>query len=121
MSIILVVEDEIMILETTSELLELLGHQVFAANNGGRALEILAERQGQVDLVLLDLSLPDMSGYQLLPELAARYPDLKIVICSGALPDELDFANQPMVVGVLNKPFDLNELRDIVGKAVNGE
>jgi CheY-like chemotaxis protein len=118
MSIILLVEDEAMILETTSELLELLGHQVFPANNGGRALAILAERQGRVDLVLLDLSLPDMSGYQLLAELAGKYPDLKIVVCSGALPDELDFANQPIVIGLLHKPFELSALRDIVDKVI---
>ena len=119
MSTILLVEDEILILDTTRELLELLDHQVFAASSGARALEILAERKGQVDLVLLDLSLPDIDGNQLLPGLAAKYPDLKIVICSGALPDELDFESQSAVKGILNKPFELNALREIVSKVVN--
>ncbi len=121
MSTILLVEDEILILETTRELLELLDYQVFVAGNGAKALEILAERQGQVDLVLLDLSLPDMNGNQLLPILAADYPDLKIVICSGALPDELDFKNQPTVKGILNKPFELTELRNVVSQSISGE
>jgi CheY-like chemotaxis protein len=121
MGTILLVEDDLAVLETTRALLEFLGHQVFTAKSGGRTLEILAERQGQVDLVLLDLSLPDMSGYQLLPKLAARYPDLKIVICSGALPDPHEFINQPIIRGFLNKPFDLHELQDVVGRVVIGE
>ena len=121
MSTILLVEDDILILDTTSELLELLGHQVLAANTGGRALATLADNDGQVDLVLLDLSLPDMNGCDLLPDLAAKYPDLKIVIYSGALPDELDFKSQPAVKGILNKPFELSELREIIDKVVSGE
>jgi len=121
MSTILLVEDEIMILDTTRELLELLDHQVFAVGSGAKALELLAERKGQVDLVLLDLSLPDMNGHQLLTIFAADYPNLRIVICSGALPDELDFKNQPTVKGILNKPFELSELRNIVSKSINGE
>ncbi|MEN8134548.1 MAG: response regulator [Thermodesulfobacteriota bacterium] len=121
MSTILLVEDEIMILDTTRELLELLDYQVFPAGSGATALEVLAERKGQVDLVLLDLSLPDMSGQQLLPKLADEYPDLKIVICSGALPDELEFKNQSQVKGILNKPFELSELRDIVSKVVSSQ
>jgi hypothetical protein len=53
-----------------------------------------------------------------LAELAGKYPDLKIVVCSGALPDELDFANQPIVIGLLHKPFELSALRDIVDKVL---
>jgi len=120
MSTILLVEDEVLILDTTKELLEMLDHRVYAVNSGGSALSTLAEHNGEVDLVLLDLSLQDMDGRQLLPELTEKYPELKIVICSGSLPDELDFESQPAVKGVLNKPFELKELRDIVQQAING-
>jgi len=84
------------------------------------ALETLVEHRGEINLVMLDLSMPDMSGDQLLPKLAALYPDLNIVIFSGALPDELDFEDQPTVKGILNKPFDLGELRDIIRKSASG-
>lgn len=115
MSTILLVEDEIFILDTTRELLELLDHRVFAARSGSEALDILVEQNGQIDLVLLDLSLSDINGLQLLPKLAEEYPELRIVICSGALPDELDFKKYPTVTGILNKPFELKELRELVG------
>ena len=91
MSTILLVEDEILILDTTSELLELMGHQVFVAKTGGRALEVLAERNGHVDLVMLDLSLPDIHGYQLLPELAEKYPDLEAAVSlTAAIADAMN-------------------------------
>ncbi|MCK4839783.1 MAG: response regulator [Desulfobulbaceae bacterium] len=121
MSTILLVEDEILILDTTRELLKVLNHQVFTAATGAMALEVLAERKGQIDLVLLDLSLPDMNGYQLIPTLAEKYPELKIIICSGALPDELDFKDLPIVKGILNKPFEFRELREIVSNTVSSE
>ena len=116
---ILLVEDDLLIQDTTIELLEVLGHQVVAVNSGSGALGALDENNGKFDLVLLDLSLPDMSGEKLLPEFSARYSDLKVVICSGALPDELDFKDQPTVRGVLNKPYELSELRDIVDSVIS--
>ena len=121
MSTILLVEDDSLLLDTISELLQLMGHEVLAANTGGKALACLAECKEQVDLVLLDLSLPDMNGRDLLPELTAEYPNLPVVVCSGSLPDELDFKNQPSVKGILNKPFDLSDLREIVDKVINDE
>lgn len=119
MGTILLVEDEVMILDTTKELLELLKHRVLTASTGHETLRTLAELGDSIDIVLLDLSLPDMNARLLLPELAAKYPELKIVICSGALPDELDFHNQPIVKAILNKPFELSKLREIVGKLIN--
>lgn len=121
MSTILLVEDEVLILETTRELLELLGHRVFTTSSGRGALKVLKEQKGRVDLIILDLSLPDMNGYDLLPSLATEYPGGKIVICSGALPDELDFEDQPAVKGILNKPFELRDLREVVGRALSGD
>ena len=116
---ILLVEDEIIILDTTKELLELVGHQVFAVSTGNGMLGVLADQNGEIDLVLLDLTLPDMNGIDLLPKLSEEYPSLKVIICSGALPDELDFENQPIVKSVLNKPFELRELRESIDRALS--
>ncbi len=120
MSTLLLIEDDLMILDTTRELLKLLGYQVYTAHSGGSALDLLAGCNGEIDLILLDLSLQDMDGRKLLLKLVALYPDLKFVICSGSLPDELDFDHQPAVKGILNKPFELNDLRKIVEKVISG-
>ena len=116
---ILLVEDEILILDTTKELLELVGHQVFPVTTGREMLGVLADQNGKIDLILLDLSLPDMDGRDLLPKLSADYPSIKVIVCSGALPDELDFEDQPIVKSVLNKPFELRELRESIDRALN--
>ena len=118
MSKILLVEDEVLILDTTKELLELVGHQVFAATTGSGMLGVLADQNGEIDLVILDLTLPDMNGLDILPKLTADYPSLKVIVCSGALPDELEFGDHPIVKAVLNKPFELSELRGSIERAL---
>ena len=118
MSKILLVEDEVLILDTTKELLELVGHQVYAVTTGHAMLAVLDDQGGKIDLVILDLTLPDMNGLDLLPKLTADYPALKVIICSGALPDELEFDDQPIVKGILSKPFELKDLRASIDRAL---
>ncbi|MDF1578788.1 MAG: hypothetical protein P1P81_10155 [Desulfobulbales bacterium] len=86
-----------------------------------KATDILAEQNGDIVLVLLDLSLQDMDVRQLLLKTVERYPNLKFVICSGSLPDELDFDQQPSVKGILNKPFELKDLRALVECTIQGD
>ena len=116
MSKILLVEDEFLILEAVKEFLEMEGHSVFAATTGNDMLRILMDQNGGIDLVFLDLTLPDMNGLDLIPKLIVDYPALKVVIWSGALPDELKFEDQPFIKAVLSKPFDLWELRKIIDR-----
>ena len=120
MSKILLVEDEVLILAAVKEFLELDGHSIFAATTGKDMLQILMEQNGAIDLVFLDLTLPDMNGLELIPKLIEDYPSLKVVIWSGALPDELKFEDQPFIKAVLSKPFDLLELRKIIDLTLGG-
>ena len=112
------VEDEFLILETTKELLELLGHNVTAVLTGADTLMALAEENGEFDLVILDLSLPDIDGRQLLLQLGRAFPQISIVICSGSQPDMGEFANAPNVKAVLAKPFGVGDLEDVVSRAI---
>jgi CheY-like chemotaxis protein len=114
---LLLIEDNIMLQETTRELLEALDYQVYTAGNGREAREIMAGHSQEVDLVLLDLSLPDIGGEELLAELAQAYPGLKVVLCTGALAED-DLRQHPAVKGFLGKPFDFGELRRVVEKAL---
>jgi two-component system cell cycle sensor histidine kinase/response regulator CckA len=120
MSKILLVDDEDLILTAVKEFLEMGGYSVFAAATGGEMLRILADQNGEIDLLLLDLTLPDMNGLDLIPQLSIDYPSLKVVIWSGALPDELEFEDQPFIKAVLSKPFDLRELREIIDRTLGG-
>lgn len=117
MAKLLLIEDNILLLETTKELLEALEHQVYPAANGLEAREMMASHGAEIDLVLLDLSLPDVDGGELLRELAASFSGLRVVLCTGSLTDEA-LRRHPAVHGYLAKPFDLRELKQAVNRAL---
>ena len=116
---LLLVEDNILLQETTRELLEAFEHQVVTAGNGQEAREVMAGNSREIDLVILDLTLPDISGEKLLAELARDYPGVKVVLCTGSLVDN-HLRQHPAVKGFLAKPFDLGELRNTVEQALVG-
>ncbi len=113
MSKLLLIEDNILLLETTRELLETLDHQVFMAANGQQAREIMASHGAEIELVLLDLTLPDIDGGELLRELADKFANLKVVLCTGSLNDE-NLRRHPAVRGYLAKPFELRDLQKVI-------
>lgn len=116
---LLLVEDNVMLQETTRELLEVLEHQVFTAGSGQEAREIMAGHSREIDLVLLDLTLPDIGGDELLAEMVHDYAGLKVVLCTGALAED-NLRHHPAVKGFLAKPFDFGELRRVVEQALAG-
>jgi PAS domain S-box-containing protein len=100
---ILLVEDEQELRDTTAELLELLGHQVYPAGDAASALALLAAHP--VDIMLTDISLPDMSGELLAAKARAVYPALRIVYASGQHPSApLERAQ------LLLKPYSIDKL-----------
>jgi CheY-like chemotaxis protein len=83
----LVVDDDAGIREITSAMLAEEGHEVRTAEDGQQALELLP--QFRPDLVVTDLSMPRMSGYELLRIMRERFPQLPVIVVSGEfLPDE---------------------------------
>jgi CheY-like chemotaxis protein len=114
---LLLIEDNILLQETTRELLETLNHQVYTAGSGGEAREVMAAHGREIELVLLDLSLPDIPGGELLEELAGSHAGLKVVLCTGSMVDD-ELRRHPAVHGFLGKPFDFGELRRCVDRAL---
>ncbi|UPG90317.1 response regulator [Luteibacter aegosomaticola] len=78
---VLVVEDDWLVRTTVAEMLQLRGHEVFEAADAARALEVLAEQP--VDVLVSDVSLPGMSGVELVAEARARHPGLAAVYATG--------------------------------------
>ena len=118
MKTIMIVEDDTAIRETLMELLESEGYNVISSEHGERALGILAQNP-QVDLVLLDLSMPIMDGKTFLKEVKIRHPELNampILIMTAAGPGDLpmDF-NRNMI---LRKPLDVDILIEKIEKVV---
>jgi CheY-like chemotaxis protein len=85
------------------------GYRVLCASTGSEALLILSEET--VDLVLSDVIMPKMNGYQLAAQILEKYPTMKIQLVSGYTDDKnLGIADQRLHQNLLNKPYSSNEL-----------
>lgn len=116
MAQILVVDDEPIVLETTKSMLVSLDHQVFEAPDGKQALEIM--KNNALDLLLVDLFLPDKSGLSIIEDVQKYHPDLKIVAMSGGGPVGLNFLPDAYKLGAeatLQKPFNVDVLQQTLG------
>jgi PAS domain S-box-containing protein len=110
---ILLVEDERDVRIVNQNYLERSGHTVVSASSGQAAIDIICDKHAPIDLVLLDLKLPDMDGRTLLPYLRQHRPSAKVLICSGYGPDEqMEELLDAGVCGFIQKPFTQNELLD---------
>jgi CheY-like chemotaxis protein len=108
---ILLVDDHIVLLRATQDVLEMSGYQVLSAANGREALLLFEQHQASLGLVITDLDMPDMDGVALMAALRAKNPQLKILMMSGNL-ELIENANHPLHQAdlVLPKPFRLPHL-----------
>jgi CheY-like chemotaxis protein len=108
---VLVVDDEEPVRRVTSEVLRSLGYKVYEADGGRSACELYREHGEAIRVVLLDLTMPEMSGEQTLRELQAINRDVKVIVLTGYTEDEarLRFV-QGDLAGFLTKPFVRDEL-----------
>jgi two-component system response regulator (stage 0 sporulation protein F) len=99
---ILVVEDEEKMRELIRRILERARYTVTAAAHGREALKLFQERP--VDVAITDLLMPEMDGFQLIRELTARWPSIRIIAISGA-DMRLEMARRLGAKAVLRKPI----------------
>jgi two-component system, cell cycle sensor histidine kinase and response regulator CckA len=115
---VLLIDDEPAVRVVTARLLRELGHQVITADSGRRALELFREQHDRIDLIVLDLTLPERSGEQILDDLLQVRSDVPVVITSGfQAADASQLLGRPNVIGFLEKPHTLSTLETIVAAA----
>jgi DNA-binding NtrC family response regulator len=111
---ILLVEDDNLVCDVTKELLESLDYQVVSAYDSAQTRNII-DSEIPIDLVLLDLSLPDGNGLDLFPLMLDKRPELKIVICTGSTYDyNRENLQKNGIMAFLQKPFNLDNLMQIL-------
>lgn len=115
-STILLIDDHHAILRIARRMLERLGHPVIEADRGQAALALL-ETRPDIDLVILDLGLPDMPGDVVLTAVRQRRPDVRVIVSSGTQPGA---AGDPVAGiqpdGYLDKPYSLVQLRETLSR-----
>jgi CheY-like chemotaxis protein len=109
---LLVIDDDEQLVINYRDLLMPYGFEVLTAHNGEQAIPIV-ETNPDIQLVILDLSMPKMDGRQWLRWFRSRVKDSPVIIISGYQLEPQDEELQPSVV--LGKPVDIAELLDMVG------
>jgi DNA-binding response OmpR family regulator len=116
MAHILVVDDEISMTTLLTVALERQGHTVLSASNGVHALEVLPD--DGVHLVVTDINMPQMDGFELISVLIEKFPGQKVLAISGAggdgLQGDLHTARELGATRCMDKPFEISEFYDNV-------
>ena len=119
MARILLVDDEETVRGFLKRGLELDGHVVTTAVDGGDGLDRLTETEGAFDLLLTDIRMPIMDGIALALAAKRDYPELTILLMTG-FADQRERAKglHAIVADVLTKPFSLADLRGTVARVL---
>jgi len=111
----LVVDDEFAVRSVSSQMLEALGFDVFQAETGSEGLTLYIENQKVINLVLLDLSMPDRNGDYVLEKIREISKDVCVIIASGFYEEG---AMEKLIglgsSGLLRKPFPVDDLIKLV-------
>ena len=108
---LLLVDDEAIILEVGGQMLEVMGYQVMTANSGKKALEMYRANRDQIDLVILDMIMPDMGGGDTYDQLKILNPEVKAILSSGySLNGQSRDILERGCRGFIQKPFKLQQL-----------
>ncbi|MCF6334706.1 MAG: response regulator [Spirochaetales bacterium] len=108
---ILLVDDEEIIRTTVTEMLTELGYDVLLAKNGEEAVTIFQEEYSKIDLIIIDMIMPEMNGSETFYRMKAIDPNCRVVIASGYTGEEnIDKLMADGLSGFINKPFPIDTL-----------
>jgi CheY-like chemotaxis protein len=122
MARILVAEDDPSVRAFVVSALTMKGHEVVAEEDGGLAAETVDSEEGRFDLLLSDIKMPIMDGIGLALHVAAKYPDITIVLMTG-FADQRERAHglDALIYDVITKPFSLADLIQKIDDALEGK
>ena len=111
---VLLVDDEETIRALGSQMLSELGFNVVTAEDGRKAIELFVQRP-EIDLVILDLTMPHMDGEQAFREMRQIRPNIKVIISSGYNEQEVTqkFVGKGLA-GFVQKPYKMSTLREVI-------
>ena len=117
---ILVVDDEEVILTTLRIMLEDLGYDVFDSKSASEAINIFKLMKSRIDLVILDLVMPEMSGAEVFMELKKIDPNTRILITSGNIETEdSELLIKKEADAYLTKPYKKDQLSKVIADVLN--
>jgi two-component system cell cycle sensor histidine kinase/response regulator CckA len=119
---ILLVDDESIIRELGRDVLEQLGYNVFVAEDGLAALNLYEKHWDKIDLVILDLIMPNMGGREAFECLRQMNPNVKVIISTGYAKDEvLEPLLGEKADGFIKKPYKIQNMAQVVKSVINAD
>ena len=112
---LLIIDDEEMVRDVAKKLVEILGGNGITANDGKEGVEIFKENINNIDIVLLDLTMPKLSGEEVFREIKKLKNDVKVVLMSGY--NEQDISQRLVgrgFAGFIQKPFSIEKLTEVL-------
>ena len=108
---VLIVEDEGHLRQAVAKMLRKVGYEVFEAADGSSAIDLLRAAGGKIDVILLDMTLPGASSYEIIAQAANAKPDIRIILTSAYSQEMIaDAMRAPQVRSFIRKPFRFGEL-----------
>lgn len=114
---ILIVDDEEFLRIVLADILHELGHEVIQASDGVEALKIYKELKNEIDLVMLDVIMPFMDGFEVFRRLKEMDEDVKVVFTSGFSADKkmIDLISVEKNLRYITKPYQVEEIKEVIG------
>ncbi|MCJ7581771.1 MAG: response regulator [Candidatus Aminicenantes bacterium] len=108
---VFLIDDDDMIVDVSEQILNSSGYDVVSAKSGKEAIEVYKENHSRIDMVILDMILPDMGGGDTYDRLKEINPGIKVLLASGY---DIDYQGSDIMErgcdGFIQKPFNMNEL-----------
>lgn len=111
--VVLVVDDAGAVRQVAKWMFEFHGFEVLTAETGQIALDQFRDLCDEIELVLLDYRLPDITGVEVAAGIRAIKPQIPVIFCSGEVQESLRLGPRDVF---LNKPFDLESLESAIHK-----
>jgi CheY-like chemotaxis protein len=114
---ILIVDDEELLRDVTTIMIEENGGKVLVAVDGQHGVEVFAENKDKVDVVFMDFSMPRMNGYEAFLKVREIRPDIGVIMVSGLIvTPEVDELRKHKEIEFLSKPFHEVELMRLINQ-----
>jgi PAS domain S-box-containing protein len=116
---ILLVDDELSLRQLGQTTLSRCGYHVLLAEDGAQAVEVFRQEWPRIDLVILDLTMPRLSGVESFHEMVAINPNVRVLFASGYAADQVLPGRQEAILGFVSKPYGPDELARRVRAALD--
>ena len=113
---VLIADDEPLLLKILSKVLKRMGLNVIAVEDGSAAIHACDNHCGNIDLVVLDLNMPNMDGAEAFHLISTRHPTIPVLISSGDGREHVLSRLKKEPAGLISKPYNLNDLRQILNE-----